>query len=106
MKTLTPRQTQVIKLIVAGRSNRAIAAELGVTYRTVEGYVRDLIQIAGPRPGSHVRVYLVIWYLKECGALRPLQIGDVDRVVRVWEMPHPLESPAMAAGLMQMMEAA
>lgn len=36
LATLTPRELEVMKLVVAGRHNREIAAELGISTRTIE----------------------------------------------------------------------
>ena len=36
MKTLTPREHEVLSQVVSGRRNREIASELGITIRTVK----------------------------------------------------------------------
>ncbi len=41
---LSRREREVLKLLVAGASNREIAARLGVRYTTVRSYVRSLIE--------------------------------------------------------------
>lgn len=41
---LTPRQSQVLSLVVRGRSNKAIAAELGCSLRTVELHVSSILR--------------------------------------------------------------
>ncbi len=38
MGKLTPREKQVLDLIVAGRPNKTIASELGISYKTVEAH--------------------------------------------------------------------
>jgi FixJ family two-component response regulator len=38
MKTLTPREHEVLNQVVLGRRNREIASELGITIRTVKEY--------------------------------------------------------------------
>jgi DNA-binding CsgD family transcriptional regulator len=40
---LTPRELQVIRLIAAGESNRAIARELGISERTVDRHVSNIL---------------------------------------------------------------
>jgi DNA-binding CsgD family transcriptional regulator len=44
---LTVRQTEVLALLAAGRSNRAIAAALGCAERTVEQHVTALHEKTG-----------------------------------------------------------
>lgn len=41
---LTPRQRQVLELVVAGRTNRETARELGVREKTVEAHRRQVMQ--------------------------------------------------------------
>ena len=42
LATLTPREREVMELVVAGRHNREIAATLGISPRTVEVYKANL----------------------------------------------------------------
>lgn len=42
LATLTPREREVMELVVAGRHNREIAASLGISPRTVEVYKANL----------------------------------------------------------------
>jgi RNA polymerase sigma factor (sigma-70 family) len=64
MQRLTQREREVMKQVVAGRHNREIAAELGISPRTVEVYkarlmdkldvrrVADLVKLALEAPGE------------------------------------------------------
>lgn len=45
VKTLTPRQIDVIRLIAKGRSNKQIAYELGLTEGTVKLHVTAILKI-------------------------------------------------------------
>ena len=45
--SLTPRERSVLDLVAAGRSNRAIAAELGVSEHTAKFHVRSLLDKLG-----------------------------------------------------------
>jgi len=46
-KTLTPRQREVLRLIAAGRTMKEIAAELGLSARTVETHKYQAMQALG-----------------------------------------------------------
>ncbi|MEW6249155.1 MAG: response regulator transcription factor [Planctomycetota bacterium] len=46
---LTPREREVLELVVAGRANKQIAAELGVTQKTVEVHRKRVMQKMGVR---------------------------------------------------------
>ena len=46
---LTPRERDVLDLMVEGLDNRAIAAQLGVAYTTVRSHTRSLIEKLGAR---------------------------------------------------------
>ncbi len=39
----TPREQDVLRLLVEGRSDREIAEALGIGYRTVTSYVRNIL---------------------------------------------------------------
>ncbi len=52
---LTPRETEVLKLIVQGYTNRQIGEELNISVRTVEGHRANLSE----KLGLHSRVELV-----------------------------------------------
>ena len=48
-RTVTPAQAGVLRLVVEGRTDREIAAELGRSPRTVESHVRALLRAYGAR---------------------------------------------------------
>ncbi|MGD2155618.1 MAG: response regulator transcription factor [Anaerolineales bacterium] len=64
VETLTPREVDVLKLIVQGYTNRQIGEELGISVRTVEGHRANLTGKLGLRS----RVELVR-YAREQGLL-------------------------------------
>lgn len=66
---LSGREREVLALVAEGLSNRAIAARLFVTERTVEAYVKQSFQKLGlsADPGSHRRVLAVLAYLRRSG---------------------------------------
>jgi PAS domain S-box-containing protein len=55
---LTPRQSQVLTLVAAGRSSPEIAAELGLSSRTVEAHRARLMRLAGVANGAA----LIAWF--------------------------------------------
>jgi DNA-binding NarL/FixJ family response regulator len=63
---LTEREREVLGLIAEGLSNRAIAARLFITERTVEAHVKQiLVKLRlDPKVDSHRRVLAVLAYLR------------------------------------------
>jgi predicted ATPase/DNA-binding CsgD family transcriptional regulator len=55
--TLTSRQTEVAALVAAGRTNRQIARELGISEKTAELHVRNTME----RLGVHNRAGVAAW---------------------------------------------
>lgn len=47
--TLTYRERQILQYVVAGRTNKEIAADLGLSYRTVEVHRRHIMEKIGAR---------------------------------------------------------
>jgi DNA-binding NarL/FixJ family response regulator len=63
---LSGREREVLALVAEGLSNRAIAARLYVTERTVEAHVTQIFQklSLATDPGSHRRVLAVLAHLR------------------------------------------
>ena len=66
MERLTEREHEVLGLVAEGMSNRAVAARLHITERTVEAHVTQIFQKLGlaDSPGQHRRVLAVLAFLR------------------------------------------
>lgn len=66
MRALTPREQEALSLMAEGRSNRAIAAAMGVGDGAVEKHVTSIFGKLGiePADSDHRRVLAVLAYLR------------------------------------------
>lgn len=66
LAALTDREREVLGLIAEGMSNRAVAARLYITERTVEAHVTQIFQKLGlgESPDQHRRVLAVLEFLR------------------------------------------
>jgi DNA-binding NarL/FixJ family response regulator len=66
---LTPREREILALMAEGRSNAAIAQQLTLEVKTVEGHVRAVFSKLGLEPAGedHRRVLAVLAYLRDAG---------------------------------------
>jgi len=56
---LSPRQRQCLQGVAALKGSKEIAAELGVSHKTVDGYLGDAIALLGARDRRHAARLLV-----------------------------------------------
>jgi DNA-binding NarL/FixJ family response regulator len=66
LEALTGREREVLSLVAEGLSNKAIAARLVITERTVEAHVAQIFTKLGlaDEPGSHRRVLAVLTHVR------------------------------------------
>ena len=57
--TLSPREREVLTLLAAGRSNRAISAALFISYPTVKTHVSHILDKLGTRDRTSAAVLAV-----------------------------------------------
>ena len=57
---LTPREMEILKLIVVGRTNKAIAAQLGIREKTVEFHLSHIYT----KIDARTRVLAGIWAIQ------------------------------------------
>jgi len=86
--TVTPREQQVLNLLVQGFSNREIGGEMSITPRTVKQHLRMLFLRAGIREGGK-RVKLARYAHKDepavMTACRGLNPRESQISILVWE---------------------
>ena len=54
LETLTPREKQVMELVVDGAANKVIAIDLGLSERTVEIHRAKVMEKMGARSVAHL----------------------------------------------------
>ena len=57
--TISPAEQRVLVLLLNGANNRAIAAQLGLSPRTVESHISAMLE----KTGCRSRTQLVLWEL-------------------------------------------
>jgi DNA-binding CsgD family transcriptional regulator len=55
--SLTPRETQIIRLLAAGRANKEIGAHLGISERTVANHVQAILRRTGSANRAEAAAY-------------------------------------------------
>ena len=63
--SLTPRESEVLRLVASGATNREIAAELAVTDNTVSFHVKNILAKLHLKNRAHAAAYAVAWRLVE-----------------------------------------
>lgn len=61
LSDLTPREEEILRLILAGRTNKSIAAEISVSEKTVEFHLNKIYT----KIGSRTRMLAGIWAMQQ-----------------------------------------
>ena len=61
LSDLTPRETEILQLVLAGRTNKAIAAEICISEKTVEFHLDHIYTKVGVR----TRMLVGMWALEQ-----------------------------------------
>ena len=61
LSDLTPRELEVLQLVLAGRTNKAIAAEIHVCEKTVEFHLNNIYTKVGIR----TRILVGVWAIRQ-----------------------------------------
>ncbi len=59
---LSPRETELVALLIRGQSNATIAGELGIAKKTVQNHLRNIFAKVDPPAWANPRVYLSLLY--------------------------------------------
>jgi Response regulator containing a CheY-like receiver domain and an HTH DNA-binding domain len=60
LSDLTPRETEILQLVLAGRTNKAIAAEIRISEKTVEFHLDKIYT----KIGARTRMLAGMWALQ------------------------------------------
>ena len=86
---VTPRDQQVLNLLVQGCSNKEIAGQLNISPRTVKQHLRTLFLRAGIREGRKRVKLAIAMFTKEGGAIMTprerLTPKEIQIAILVWE---------------------
>jgi DNA-binding NarL/FixJ family response regulator len=61
LSDLTPREKEILRLVLAGRTNKAIGAEICITEKTVEFHLNHIYTKIGVR----TRMLAGVWALRQ-----------------------------------------
>jgi DNA-binding CsgD family transcriptional regulator len=78
---LTPREEQVLKLIMMARSTREIARQLGIEQRTVKSYIARLMRKTGADNRVKLSVSVISYTLLAEASSKRREIKTSDKVV-------------------------
>lgn len=73
LSDLTPREIEVLRLVLAGRTNKAIAAVISISEKTVEFHLNHIYSKIGRR----TRILAGVWALQH--GIRPTETREIPR---------------------------
>src|SRR5258708_30858984 len=77
LESLTPREKEVLRLMVEGLPSRSIASELGISYTTIRTHIRSLVAFARDSTSVQNSTYPlpqdpgISGFVHTCGRIRP-----------------------------------
>jgi DNA-binding NarL/FixJ family response regulator len=74
---MTARELEVLRVVGAGKANKEIAAELGISERTARTHVSNILS----KLGLHSRTQAALWAVRE-GLVDADQSGDAAETGR------------------------
>jgi len=78
LSDLTPRETEILQLVLVGRTNKAIATQISITEKTVEFHLNHIYT----KIGARTRLMVGLWALQQgLGEEAGESLASIDRVV-------------------------
>ncbi len=98
LNKLSPRENEVAKLVLQGKSNKQIAFQLGIAERTVEFHLKNVYAKLGI--GSRMELAVKLWKSVEDGAVDTLRESTVAQDVEITQNGN---QPMWAASVKRML---
>jgi len=70
LSDLTPREVEVLQLVIAGKTNKAIANEIDISEKTVEFHLDNIYS----KIGARTRLMASVWALHNGIEMEPREI--------------------------------
>lgn len=70
LSDLTPRELEILQLVLAGKTNKAIADEIDISPRTVEFHLDNIYL----KTGTRTRLMAAIWAIRQGMQAEPREI--------------------------------
>ena len=83
LSDLTPRELEILQLVLTGKTNRAIAGQISISERTVEFHLDHIYTKIGVR----TRLIAVLWALQQGLKPEPVEIPSEPKGLLQPETP-------------------